>query len=258
MVPAWKPVSVGLLALLAGCATYTTPGAGVNIENLSLADPEIAEAFRGEPAAPFPARVAVTRIQARGYASRSNTCYGSGGFCVVTTRDIESEASYERLSRLPLVSGLALMNRLLLPANLQSGKDLRQVAAGLKADMLLIYTLETGFNVENTDVGPLGVIALGFLPTKKARVTATASALMIDVRTGFIYGVAESTAREEQRATFWSSTSAIDDARKRAEAEAFEKLVGEIATFWNDVLKAHAVGPRRTAPQRPIILTSKE
>jgi hypothetical protein len=237
---AWKSLLPAVL-LLAGCATYTTPGAGVNMDSLSLADPEIADAFDAEPAARFPARIALARVQASGYSARGTACYyGGGTFCVVTARDIESEASYTRLARLPQVVGLAPMNRLMLPAHLKSTRDLRQAAAGLKADLLLIYTVDTVFNMDNTDVGPLAMITLGFLPTKKAQVTATASAVMLDVRSGFVYGVAEASALEEQRGTFWSQTDAIDGARKTAERQAFEKLVGEIATFWSDLLKTHA------------------
>jgi hypothetical protein len=227
------------LSLASGCATYTTPGGGVSIEDLAKADTDIADLLKVEPAAAFPARVAIARVQASGYYSRSNTCYGTGRYCVVTTRDVEPEESYERLSKLPLVAGLALMNRMLLSGKLASAKDLRQAAASLKTDLLLIYSLDTGFNIENTDVGPLALLSLGFLPTKKARVTATASAALFDVRTGFVYGVAEASATEEQRGTFWSSSEAVDSARKKAEAAAFQKLIGEIEKFWADVLKTH-------------------
>jgi hypothetical protein len=223
----------------AGCATYTTPGAGVTLENLTAADADIADLLKVEPAAPFPARLAVARVQASGYYSHSNTCYGSGRYCVVTTRDIEPEAAFERLSRLPQVAGLALMNRMLLPGKLTSAKDLRQAGATLRTDLLLVYSLDTGFNIENTDVGPLALVSLGFLPTKKARVTATASAAVFDVRTGFVYGVAEATAVEEQRGTFWSSSEAVDSARKKAESEAFEKLTGEIEKLWRELLSTH-------------------
>jgi hypothetical protein len=225
--------------LISGCATYTTPGGGMDLQDLAAADTDIAELMRAEPAAVFPARIAVARVQASGYHSRSNTCYGSGRYCVVTTRDVEAEASYDRLAKMPLVSAVALMNRMLLSAKLTSAKDLRQAAATLKTDMLLVYSLDTSFNVENTDVGPLALISLGFLPTKKARVTATASAALFDVRTGFVYGVAEASATQEQRGTFWSSAEAVDAARKRAEAESFQKLIGEVEKFWDDVLRTH-------------------
>jgi hypothetical protein len=233
-----------LVLMATGCASYTTPGAGVNLQNLSKADASIAELMKIEPAAPFPARVSVARVQASGYSSRSNTCYGSGQFCVVTTRDIEPEASFDRLSKMPQMAALALMNRMLLPSKLSSAMDLRRAAATLKTDLLLVYSMDTGFNVESTDIGPLALISLGFLPNKKARVTATASAALFDVRTGFVYGVAESTAFEEQRATFWSSNEAIDSARKKAETDAFQKLVGEIEKFWADVIRTHTTTRR--------------
>src|SRR5262245_27088919 len=107
-----------LLLAVTGCSTYTTPGAGISIENLSRADPDIADLLTVQPAASLPARLAVARVQASGYYSRSTGCYGSGRYCVVTTRDIESDASYEKLARLPQVAGLAVMSRILLPEKL--------------------------------------------------------------------------------------------------------------------------------------------
>lgn len=234
-----------ILLVVSGCATYTTPGAGVNLQNLSKSDQDIAELMKVEPASPFPARVAVARVQASGYSSRSNQCYGSGQYCVVTTRDVEPEASFERMGQLPQIAGLALMNRLLLPSRFESIKDLRRAAATLKTDLLLIYSFDTGFNVENTDIGPLALVSLGFLPNKKAIVTSTASAAIFDVRTGFVYGVAEATAVEEQRATVWSTSSAIDNSRMKAETDAFQRLVGEIDKLWGGILKTHAAARRQ-------------
>ena len=231
--------------LVAGCATYTTPGAGVTIPNLAQTDADIRALLDVEPAAPFPARLAVAHVQASGYTSQSSRCYGAGRYCVVTTRDIEPEESFDTLAKLPQIAGLALVNRLLLPERLESTKDLRLAAATLKADMLLIYSLDTGFNIDSTDIGPLAVISLGFVPNKKAKVTSTASAAIFDVRTGFLYGVAEATATEPQRATTWSSVSAIDRARRRAEAEAFAKLIGEIGRLWNGVVDTHAGRAKR-------------
>jgi hypothetical protein len=211
----------------------------MNLQDLASADTDIADLLKVEPAAVFPARIAMARVQAAGYYSRSNTCYGTGRYCVMTTRDVEPEASYDRLSKLPLVSAVALVNRMLLSGKLTSAKDLRQAAASLKTDLLLVYSLDTSFHIENTDVGPLALISLGFLPTKNARVTATASAALFDVRTGFVYGVAEANAAEEQRGTFWSSSEAVDSARKKAETAAFQKLMGEIERLWADVLRTH-------------------
>lgn len=228
------------IVFVSGCATYQTPGAGMNVANLSQADADIAEIMKREPAAPLPSRVAVARIQTAGYYSRNNQCYGKGAFCVVTTRDIETERHMERLGRLPMTSGIAAMSRILLPETLTSIKDLRLAAASLKTDMLLVYSLDTRFNVDSTDIGPLALISLGFLPNKKAHVSTTASAVLFDVRTGFVYGVAESTAIEEQRATVWSSEEAIESARLKTEAESFQKLLNEFEKLWKGVVEENA------------------
>lgn len=233
-------ITAVLAFCITGCATYQTPGAGVNVGNLSKADGDIAEVMKREPAAPFPSRVAMARVQTAGYSSRNNQCYGRGAFCVVTTRDIETEQDVARLGRLPMVSGVAAMSRILLPETLNSIKDFRLAAANLKTDMLLVYSVDTRFNVESTDIGPLALISLGFLPNKKAVVSTTASAALFDVRTGFVYGVAEASATEQQRATVWSSEEAIDSSRLKTEAESFQKLLGEFEKLWKVVVEEHA------------------
>jgi hypothetical protein len=45
---------------------------------------------------------------------------------------------------------------------------------------------------------PLSAISLGILPVQEAVVTTTASAVVYDVRTAFIHGLAEATARKSQ------------------------------------------------------------
>ena len=234
------PLCFALLLMLSGCATYQTPGAGINVGNLSKADEDIAELMKREPGAPFPARVALVRVQATGYYSRNNYCYGKGQFCVVTTRDIETDKDLERLTRSPMVGGVASMSRILLPSELKSTKDLRLAAATLKTDLLLVYSIDTRFNVESTEIGPLGLISLGFFPNKKAHVTTTASAALLDVRSGFVFGTAEATATEQQRATFWSSEDAVESSRLKTEAEAFQKLLGELEKLWKGVVEQHA------------------
>lgn len=232
-------LSAPFLALLfSACATYQTPGAGVNVGNLSKADTDIAELMKREPASPFPARIAAARVQTTGYSSRNNQCYGKGSYCVVTTRDVETEKDFERIGRLPMVAGVAAMSRILLPDTFTSMKDLRVAAATLKTDLLLVYSLDTRFNIESTDIGPLALVSLGFLPNKKARVSTTASAALFDVRTGFVYGAVESTATEQQRATVWSSESAIDKARLKTEAASFQQMLGEFEKLWMGVIES--------------------
>lgn len=232
-------LAIGLALLMSACASYTTPGAGVALGAIAEADTDIADAFQRRASAVFPARIAVVRVAAPGYYSGTNQSMGSGRFSVVTARDIETEDSFARLGRMPRVAGVAPISRLLLPAQLTSIRDLRTSAAQLQTDVLLVYTIDTQFRTENTSLGPLQTISLGFLPTKKAIVSATCAFMLVDVRTGFIYGAGERTATQDQRSNLWDSRDAIEAARIRAERQAFEDGLGEIETLWTSVLAQH-------------------
>jgi hypothetical protein len=226
--------------MLVGCATYQTPGAGLSVGDFSKADGDIAEIMERQPAAVFPARIAIARVEASGYYTRGAQCYGRGRMCLVTAHEVESDQDFARVASLPMVAGTAPMGRMLLSGEVNSVKDLRHGAASLKADLLLVYSIDTRFHVESADIGPLALVSLGFLPSKKAHVTATASAALFDVRTGFVYGVAESTATEEQRASVWSSEGAVEASRLRAESRAFQGLLSEYAKFWQGIVREHA------------------
>jgi hypothetical protein len=233
-------IAIACLAILGGCATYTTPAAGVSIAAISEKDADISEAFTREPAITFPARLAVARVAQPGYRSMTNAGYGGGAFSVVTTRDIESEDALRKLSAMPKVAAVAPMARIILPASLQSTRDLREAAAQLKADAMLVYTLDTAFRVESDQIGPLQTIALGMFSTENAIVTSTCSFAIIDVRTGFVYGVGETTASEEKRSNLWGSRDAADKARQTAETKAFDQAVSEIGKLWIDIVLEHA------------------
>jgi hypothetical protein len=146
-------------ALLSACASYVTPASAVSIAAISEGDVDISDAFKREPAMVFPARLAIARVASPGYTSRTNRGYGDGAFSVLTVRDIETEEALEKLTSMPNVAGLAPLSRILLPVSLQTTRDLRASAAQLKADAILIYTLDTGFRTETRQFGPLQTVA---------------------------------------------------------------------------------------------------
>jgi hypothetical protein len=233
--------------ILSGCATYRTPGAGVSIPDITT--PNVAEAMARKPAASWPARIIVVRVQGPGYVSTSNQGYGQGRFSVVTTRDIEQEADFQRIGAMPQVAGVGMLSRLLLPGNLGSADDLRTGAAQLQGDIVMMYTIDTVFRTETKNIGPLQTLALGFFPTHKARVTSTCSVALLDTRTGFVYGVAESTSGADQRSDAWNEQKAIDKARTRAEREAFTGALTEVEKLWSGIVASQvAVGTRTAAP----------
>ncbi len=231
-------VLLTLIASLSGCgAHYVTPGAGANVARLDqLAPQQIAAELAREPAAPFPARLAVVRVQAPGYRSHQQESYGRGAFTVVTTRDVEEDSDFAALGALPQIAGLAPLSQILITPDLKNDEDLRQAAAKLHTDLLLVYTFNTTFRIQDNDVGPLGLVTLGFLPNQEAKVTSTASAALYDVRSGYVYGVAESTAQESTSASIWRTETAIDLSRKKAERAAFEGLLDEFGKTWDGVV----------------------
>ncbi len=227
---------LALLVLLSACATYVTPGAGVPLQAASNPDQGDAPAT-AEPRAPFPARLAMARIQVPGYYTKGSVCHGRGKFCLVTTREIEKAEDIERLARLPMVKGLSDVG---LPDSLHSYGDLRSAAANLEADILLLYSFETAFFAAGKTFGPLSVIKPGVLPKKNTRVTTTVTSLLLDVGTGFVYGTAEATASEDNLAAAWRKVESIDAARLRIESAAFQRLVTELEKLWAGVVKQHA------------------
>lgn len=236
---------VALMALAGGCTSYVTPGRGAEMQTFAPAssfgvgtDGTIRSSFDKKPLASFPAAVAVARVQGPGYRSRTAQGWGSGKYSVVTTRDVEKPEQIQRLSRLPQLKGIAPINRLLLQGTLDSDLALRQAAAQVQADMLLIYTFDTTFNMENK-ARPLSVISLGLSPNKEVQVTTTASAVLMDTRNGFIYGLAEATSQESRFTNSWQDDVAMDETRRKTESAAFEKLVGELETTWQGVVTTY-------------------
>lgn len=91
-------------------------------------------------------------------------------------------------------------------------------------------------------IGPLQAVSLGFFPNKKPHVTATCAAAFVDVRTGYVYGVAEAAATEAQRSNVWNTQVAIESARAVAEREAFVGALGELEELWSAILAQSRVG----------------
>lgn len=208
-------ICIFVLVSCVGCQhRYITPGEGANLAGIAgltrqqteeITDKEIQDILDRKPASPFPARMAYVRIQSSGYRSYMVDSYGYGNYSVVTAKDIETDEHFKKLSQLPMISAITPLNKVLIPTQLRSDKELRMAASHLHADLLFVYTLDTVFRIKDHDIGPLGVITLGFLPNQEARVRTTASAVVFDVRTGYVYGLTEATAFESQMASAWVS-----------------------------------------------------
>ena len=236
---------------LSGCSSYTVPGKAAEMSIfteeqgviMSPGEPKVEkpsdiEIVDRKPTADFPANVMMVRVQEPGYKSQTTSGFGTGKFSVVTIRDIEEEGDFERLNKLADLAQISPMNRLLLPSYFQTDRELRTAAARLQADMVLIYTVDTTFL--NTDTStPVSVITLGMGPTINARVITTVSALVMDTRTGYIYGTVEETAREQATASVLTSKNACDKLRLKTERKAFEQFLSQFETLWPNIVREY-------------------
>src|SRR5262245_53908678 len=136
---------VWLIVAAAGCSHYVAPGRGADFSQVGLThegqkqatDFPMRQAFDRKPLARFPAAIAVARIQAPQYSSRTAQSWGDGAYSLVTTRDIEKPEQLKRLGQLPMISGIAPIGRLSLVGapRFESDEQLRLAAAQHGADI---------------------------------------------------------------------------------------------------------------------------
>lgn len=226
--------------LLSGCATYIPPGAKADLQ--IFAPPSIQEEFARKPTNPFPASIAVVRVQAPTYSNyylqQHGGRYGSGRYSVIMVKEVDEQSQFERINKLPQVAGLVSINRMLLPEQLHSDQEIRVAASRLQADLVFLYTFDTSFFDTNV-AKPLSVITLGLSPTRKISAVTTASALLMDTRTGYIYSAYEVTEKATTLATSWGSRDSADETRRKTEQVAFRKLVDDFVVTWPKVLERH-------------------
>ncbi|MBM3860231.1 MAG: hypothetical protein FJ395_11345 [Verrucomicrobia bacterium] len=229
------------MIIVSGCATYIPPSGRADFS--AFQSQSMQESFAAKPAAAFPASIAAVRIQASRYRShfteREGGVHGRGRYSVITVKEVEDAADFERIARLPQVGGLISISTLLLPENLTSDRELRESAARLKADMLLLYTFDTSFHENDASVA-LNIVTLGLSPTRRVFVRVAASALLMDTRTGFIYAAFEANEKRQTLTNAWESRQSADRARQDAEKAAFKQLIAEFEKNWPKIVeRAH-------------------
>jgi len=229
------------LAFLSGCASYVTPGSRAELD--TLAPMNIREGFQSQPSGAFPASMVAVRLQGEDYKNhrlrRSGGVINAGAYTVILAREVETEEDVRQLAELPQMNDVIALNRMLIPSRIRSFDDLRPGAAKLRADLILVYTFDTRFFKED-DAKPLSVVSLGLMPTRVTTATTTASALLLDTRTGFLYGAFEATAKQDLRSTSWGTKEAADQTRLATEKEAFKGLVEEFSEAWPRIVERYA------------------
>ena len=83
------------------------------------------------------------------------------------------------------------------------------------------------------------VISLGFGPTINTRVITSVSALIMDAKTGYIYGTIEETAKEQRTTAALTSKNDCDKLRLKTERDAFEMFLDEFETTWKQIVRRY-------------------
>lgn len=239
-----KTMAAIALFFLCGCGgSYINSGGAVSLTELSD-NWKTDQPLDSKPAAAFPARLAVARVQDKNRRTYLEPGVNVGRYTLITSRNPERDEHMQKITGWPQVAGVAPLNGMVMPESATDGDlALRRAAASLHADMLVVYTFDTSTQIKDHELGPLNTIFLGFLPNQEAIINTTASAMIVDVRTGYIYGLSEFTARESRGATVWSKDDAADACRIKAEAKAFDGLVTQMTQTWAGIVATHASTP---------------
>lgn len=207
----------------------------MRLDEVGSADPAASRL----PSPHFPANLAVVRVQAPKYESESSGSYGKGAFSLVTTRELLTEEQIQALTKWSAVDEIVVLDPQLLPPKLDSLDDLRLAAAKLQADILLLYTVDTRFRLQGKAYEPLASISLGGKADAESQIESSASAVFVDVRTGYTYGEAHASARQADLGKAWSSAKLLDQERLETERQAFALLAAEAEKAWGGIAQRY-------------------
>jgi hypothetical protein len=135
--------------------------------------------------------------------------------------------------------------------------DIRIAAARQHIDAVLIYEV-VGASRDRATVlsaADLTIIGAFLIPSRSLQGTATAAALLVDVRNGYPYGSALARAEQAGIWTNMGSTSRRLEVQGAAEIAAVRNLTGEVVTMVERLRRELDARPAPvvplTAPQRP-------
>lgn len=217
----------------AGCASYAAPGGPAPMA--ALVAVENADGAPLPPTVNRPVSVNLVRVQAADYAALSADRVATGAFSVVMPTE-RAARPLKTVARWPLVEKVETLRPALLPERLNTLDDLRLAAAKNLADLLIVYTVDTRFELDGRAVEPLADLPTGKAPDGNAAITSAASVVLIDVRTGFRYGSTQASARTDDLSGAWLTGTSLDRKRLDTEQLAIDALLSDAEKIWRGVV----------------------
>lgn len=217
----------------AGCASYATPGGPAPLSALNPGEASAAPAF--PPVVNHPVQVTLVRVQAADYAALSAERIGNGGFSVVVPAE-RAARPLKAVAQWPWVEKAEALKPALLPERLNTLDDLRLAAAKNLADLLVVYTVDTQFEIDGRALAPLADLSTGKAPDGSAAIRSGAVAVLIDVRSGYRYGQVEASARTDDLSGAWLTAGALDRKRMDTEQQAVDALLQAAGAMWRQAV----------------------
>ena len=237
--------SVLVLALLAGCVAHgsrpsykgSTFQMIIAAETVSAAGPdrrmteeevqrEVDRLLALEPSSPIPARVLLFDVPSSGPSQIASARKA------LLLRKETSQALKKALEDTGLFDQIDFLPEIYLPHGVpQDLKTLRIAAARAHADGLLIYSTEAGYEYEPNLLGRLlyiTIVGAFVVPGSKESAMAASKAVLVDVRTGYIYRVMETYGEEsEVRPVAFLDEEALEFEARRKALTALAELAAE-------------------------------
>lgn len=188
------------------------------------------KAWRGtlRPIASFPAVIAVLELTSPKQWNEERA---------MGIRTEEESADLRCLDSLPRVQQLSMIN----PMHIQWGhpQSYYSAARSMNADILILYQVRSGRVYHGVTIPLLGVLTLGLFPNEYRQAFATASALILDARTGYLYGTIEMSSSAWRLANGWTGDDQDDSIALRARQHAIADFGKALPQAWERILKKH-------------------
>lgn len=234
---------------LAACASYDVTPSGPGLGGL-LAERHAAVAVgTAEPAASrpeqpveplaLPARIGLVRLQwgrvvavppgeAAAWTAFAETIGHLGSFTVVDPVE----------GRLASI-GVRSAGRF---HGYETAETLRRVAEGRRLDALLVYEVDAQAQKYATPLAfaDLTILGAAILPSRRIDAVATASAALIDPRTGFVYGTARADATDERFSPAFGSDRARAETQETVRLGALEALLPRVRAMAEAIVRETA------------------
>ncbi|MFH1732153.1 MAG: hypothetical protein ABIF82_10970 [Planctomycetota bacterium] len=187
------------------------------------------------PAAAAPSNVLLFEVESSGVSNIASPTK------LLTLRKETSEAMKAALEETGLFQGIDFLPDVYLPADRPADlKTLRIAAARAHADALLIYSTEAGYEERVNALGVFYPTIVGafVVPASRGSSIAVSKAVLVDVRTGYIYRVLEAYGEESSLAP----TALLNE--EELEFKARKQALGALAKLAADKVKKLAAAKK--------------